>query len=113
MTGRCVSDSSERGAMAIPRFMKRVVGEVINDIEILPLSSFDNYIRLATYRAIYSRSGFEKYAIRANQPIKIIVKNGNVTLTGFVQTELDKTVARLAANSVPGVFSVTDNLQIG
>ena len=112
LTGQVVNDIVKSNAEAAVRSIAGV-GEVINEIEVLPLSRFDHYIRLATYRAIYSKSGFEKYAIRANQPIKIIVKNGNVTLDGFVQTELEKTVARLAANSVPGVFSVTDNLKIG
>jgi len=89
------------------------VEKVINNIEVLPLSHFDDSIRLATYRAIFSRPGFEKYAIQAVSPIRIIVKNGNVTLDGVVGSQFDKTLARIAAGSVPGVFSVTDNLTIG
>ena len=112
LTGQIINDIVKPDAEAAVRSIKGV-GEVINEIEVLPLSRFDNYIRVATFRAIYSRSGFEKYAIRADPPIKIIVKNGNVTLTGFVLNDLEKTIARLAANSVPGVFSVTDNLEIG
>ena len=112
LTGQITNDIVKTNAETTVRSIKGV-GKIINDIEILPLSRFDDLIRLATYRAIYSKSGFEKYAIRANLPIKIIVKNGNVTLDGFVQTELEKTMARLAANSVSGVFSVTDNLKIG
>ncbi len=95
--------------------VKRVEGvqKVVNNIEVLPLSPFDNRIRWATYRAIFSRPGFEKYAIQAVSPIRIIVKNGNITLDGYVGNQMDKTLAYMAARSVPGAFSVTDNLQIG
>jgi len=90
----------------------RGVRNVINNIDVLPLSAFDNSIRFATYRAIFSRPGFEKYAIQANPPIRIIVKNGNVTLDGVVDSAFDKQLAEMAARSVPGVFRVTDNLTI-
>ena len=86
------------------------ISKVVDNIEVLPLSSFDDAIRLRTYRAIFSRPGFEKYANRAISPIRIIVKNGNITLDGFVGSQMDKTMAALAARSVPGAFSVTDNL---
>ena len=89
------------------------VAKVVNNIEVLPLSPFDNSIRLAAYRAIFSRPGFERYAIRAVSPIRIIVKNGNITLNGFVGSQMDKVLAYMAARSVPGAFSVTDNLQVG
>jgi hyperosmotically inducible periplasmic protein len=88
------------------------VGRVINNIEVLPLSPFDNSIRLATYRAIFARQGLEKYAIRGNLPIRIIVRNGNVTLEGFVDNALDRQLIEMAARLVPNVFSVTDNLGI-
>lgn len=87
-------------------------GKIVNNIEVLPVSPFDNSIRLATYRAIYSKPGFEKYAILAHPPIKIIVKNGHVTLEGTVVNAIDKQVADMAARMVPGVFSVTDNLVV-
>ncbi len=88
------------------------VKTVINKIGVLPLSSFDDSIRFATYRAIFSRPGFEKYAIQVNPPIRIIVKNGNVTLDGVVSSDFDRQVAESAAKSIPGVFSVTDNLTV-
>jgi hyperosmotically inducible periplasmic protein len=88
------------------------VSKVVNNIEVLPLSSFDDAMRLQTYRAIFSRPGFEKYANQATPPIRIIVKNGNITLDGFVGSPIDKTLAEMAARSVPGVFSVTDNLTV-
>lgn len=89
------------------------VSKVVNNIEVLPLSGFDDAIRLRVYRAIYWRSGFEKYALQANGPIKIIVKNGNITLEGVIGSQFDKTIALMAARSVPGAFSVVDNLKIG
>jgi hyperosmotically inducible protein len=95
--------------------VKRIQGvsKVVNNIEVLPLSPYDNSIRWSTYRAIFSRPGFEKYADRAIPPLRIIVKNGNVTLVGFVGSKLDKTMAEMATRSVSGVFSVTDDLKIG
>ena len=75
-------------------------------------ASFDDAIRLQTYRAIFSRPGFEKYAAQAVSPVRIIVKNGNITLEGFVGNQMDKTMAEMAARSVPSAFSVIDNLAI-
>jgi hyperosmotically inducible protein len=89
------------------------VEKVVNDVEVLPLSPFDDSIRVASYRAIFSRPGFEKYAIQAVSPIRIIVKNGHITLHGIVGSQFDKTLAWIAAMSVPGVFSVTNNLTVG
>jgi hyperosmotically inducible periplasmic protein len=95
--------------------VRRVVGvaNVVNNIEILPLSPLDDSLRLRLYRAIYSQAGFEKYGIQAVKPIRIIVKNGNITLFGVVATQLDKQLAEMAARNVPFAFSVTDKLTIG
>ncbi len=54
----------------------------------------------------------DRYAVRAVPPIHIIVKNGKITLTGVVATESDKNMAGIAANGVPGVFEVTNNLRV-
>lgn len=96
------------------RVVERVAGveQVINKIEVLPLSSFDDRIRLATYRAIYRQPGLDRLSFQANPPIHIIVKNGNVTLEGVVANEGDKTRAFIAANGVANVFSVTNNLRV-
>jgi hyperosmotically inducible protein len=96
------------------RVVERVAGveEVINKIEVLPLSNFDNQIRLATYRAIYRQPGLDRLSLQAVPPIHIIVKNGNVTLEGVVLNKSDATRAFIAANGVPGVFSVKNNLRI-
>ena len=89
------------------------VANVINNIDILPLSPMDDSLRVKTYRAVYSMPGFERYEIQATQPIRIIVKNGNITLDGVVATQLDKILAEAAARKVSLAFSVTNNLTIG
>ncbi|MBI3281854.1 MAG: BON domain-containing protein [Acidobacteria bacterium] len=88
------------------------VEQVINQIEVLPLSPNDDRIRLATYRAIYGHSALNRYALQAIPPIHILVKNGNVTLEGVVANESDKNIANIQANGVSGVFSVTNNLRV-
>ena len=94
--------------------VKRIEGvpRVINNIEVLPTSGNDDQIRVATYRAIYGNSVLNQYQLRAVPPIHIIVKNGHVTLEGVVARQMDKQIAGVQANSVPGVFSVTNNLQV-
>jgi hyperosmotically inducible protein len=88
------------------------VSHVNNEIEVLPLSPNDDRIRQSEYRAIYSQPALSKYALRAVPTIHIIVKNGHVTLEGAVANEGDKNIAGVQANSVPGVFSVTNNLRV-
>jgi hyperosmotically inducible protein len=93
--------------------VKRIEGveRVNNQIEVLPLSTNDDRIRLAEYRAIYGHPGLDRYALQAVPPIHIIVANGNVTLEGAVDTQADKDLAGIRANTVSGVFKVTNNLQ--
>jgi hyperosmotically inducible protein len=93
--------------------VKKIEGveRVINNIEVLPPSPNDDSIRRAVYRAIYSQPGLDTYSLRAVPTIHIIVKNGHVTLTGAVANQGDKERAGIAANGVPGVFSVTNNIQ--
>jgi hyperosmotically inducible protein len=88
------------------------VTQVINNIRVLPLSPFDNRIRLAEYRAIYGFGGLYRYALGTQPAIHIIVDNGHVTLLGVVDREGDKDMANIRANGVPGVFSVTNNLRV-
>ena len=88
------------------------VRHVDDQIEVLPLSPFDNQIRLRTYRAIYGFGALNRYALGANPSIHIVVKNGNVTLSGVVNSKMDHDMAYLRANSVPGSFSVTNAIQI-
>jgi hyperosmotically inducible protein len=92
--------------------VKRIEGieKVVNNIEVLPLSPNDDRIRIAVYRAIFAHPTLQQYTLRAVPPIHIIVKNGNVTLEGVVARPMEKNVAGIQANQVPGVFSVPELL---
>lgn len=86
------------------------VEKVNNQIEVLPTSPMDDQIRRAEYRAIYGQNLLSRYGVGNLQSIHIIVKNGHVTLEGFVDSQQDKDAAALYAKSVPNVFSVDNNL---
>jgi hyperosmotically inducible periplasmic protein len=88
------------------------VARVENQIEVLPLSSFDDGIRMRTARAIYGYPALQRYGAGTQPSIHIIVKNGNVTLAGSVSTDMDKQLAYMRANGVSGVFAVNNQLQI-
>ncbi len=88
------------------------VSSVVNNIEVLPPSPLDDQLRRALYRAIYGDPGLSRYSVQAVPSIHIIVKNGNVTLEGVVDSETDKNLANLRANQVPNVFSVKNNLVV-
>jgi len=95
--------------------VKKVEGvtQVINNIEVLPLSAMDDSIRRAVYRAIYGDPALStRYGFQALPSIHIIVKNGNVRLEGVVANEMDRNVAYIRANAVPGVFKVENDLKI-
>jgi hyperosmotically inducible protein len=94
--------------------VKRIKGvqEVDDQIEVLPLSSFDNQIRFAELREICSFPSLQRYGMGTIPSIHIIVKNGHVTLEGVVDNQTDKDLAGLRANGVPNVFSVTNNLRV-
>lgn len=86
------------------------VESVDNQIEVLPVSAADDQIRRAAFHAIYSMPNLDRYAQAAVLSIHIIVKNGQLTLEGVVDGQGDKDAASIAANTVPGAFSVTNNL---
>lgn len=95
--------------------VKRIegAGAVTDKIEVLPLSSMDDQLRVALYRSIYSfNSPLFRYATQSLPPIHIVVKNGDVSLKGIVANQADSDMANLAANQVPGIFSVRNELQI-
>ena len=94
--------------------VKRIEGveKVVNNIEVLPTSIEDDRIRRAAYRAIFGNEVLSQYQLRAVPPIHIIVKNGHITLEGVVARQMDKTIAGMQVNSIPGVFSVTNNLVV-
>lgn len=96
------------------RSVKNIEGvtRVVNNIEVLPTSPNDDRIRREVYRAIYGNEVLSQYQLRAVPPIHIIVKNGHVALEGVVSRQMDKQIAEIQAKSVPGAFSVTDNLRV-
>lgn len=96
----------------LERRVARVAGvtQVVNRIGVLPVSIFDNDIRVRLARSIYGNPNFWRYASMANPPIQIIVRNGHVTLEGVVNSEVDRMLARAVANQW-GVFSFTNNLK--
>jgi len=88
------------------------VNRVVNKIDVLPLSPFDDSLRRRTYRAVFGTAGLSRYAMGANPSIHIVVDHGQVTLEGVVSNSTDAQLAYMAARSVPGAFSVTNNLQV-
>jgi hyperosmotically inducible protein len=89
------------------------VEKVVDNIEVLPPSPMDDRIRQAEFHAIYGYNGLSKYSWGTVPSIHIIVKGGHVTLVGVVDNATDKQMALMQAKSVPGVFSVDDQLQVG
>ncbi len=93
--------------------VKRIesVTNVVNEIQVLPLSTMDDGLRIALYRAVfYSNSSLARYSLGAVPPIHIIVRNGRATLKGVVASEMDKQIAYLSARGVPGLFDVKNDL---
>jgi hyperosmotically inducible periplasmic protein len=90
----------------------RGVKDVVDSIQIDPVSPMDDRIRLAVFRKVYSFPMLNQYLIDPAKPIRIQVENGHVTLYGTVDTEAQKDAAGIQANSVPGVFSVTNDLVV-
>ena len=94
--------------------VKRIAGveHVNNQIQVLPLSPMDDGLRIRLFRTIYGYPTLQKYSLGVNKSIRIIVDNGHVTLMGVVDNEMDRNVAGIRANSVPGIFSVDNQLKV-
>jgi osmotically-inducible protein OsmY len=88
------------------------VKDVVGEIEVDPVSIMDDQTRLAVARSVYGYMSLNKYAVDPAKPIRISVQNGHVELYGMVDSQADKDVAFMRANSVPGVFSVKNYLQV-
>ena len=88
------------------------VRSVDNQVEVLPLSPFDDSIRLRAYYAIFGHPALSRYAINARSPIRILVKNGEVTLAGVVASELDSQLIETRVRSLPFTFQVTNKLRV-
>ena len=88
------------------------VKDVVDNINVLPTSIMDDELRIRVARAVYGQAALNKYLLDPQKPIRIIVDNGKVTLAGVVDSEMDKNIADIQAKSVPGVFSVEDELMV-
>jgi hyperosmotically inducible protein len=111
LLGQVVRPSLKSDAGSV---VKKVEGveSVDNQIEVLPTSPMDDRIRRRLFHAIYGYGPLEKYALGVQKPIRIIVKNGHVTLEGVVDNDADKNLAGIRSNGVSGTFSVTNNLRV-
>ena len=88
------------------------VKDVVNEINVLPVSTLDDELRIRVARVIYGHPALQKYAIDPQSPIRIVVENGHVRLEGVVDSQMDKQIAGVQASSVPGVFSVQNDLAV-
>ena len=88
------------------------VKNVVNQVQVDPVSPMDDRSRMQLFRTIYGFPTLSKYAMDPAKPIRISVQNGNVTLYGVVDNQMDKDVAGIRANSVPGIFKVTNDLKV-
>jgi hyperosmotically inducible protein len=88
------------------------VKDITDNIEVAPTSIFDDELRVRLFRAIYGASTLRRYELDPQKPIRIVVDNGKVTLYGVVDSAMDKQIAGTQANSVPGVFSVDNQLLV-
>lgn len=88
------------------------IGTITNNIEVLPVSTNDDHIRMRVYRKLFNTAGLYRYAMGMMPSIHIIVKRGHVVLEGFVSTEADSKLAFLAVKELTGVFSVKNNLKV-
>ena len=111
VNGDTVNDMAKDSALAIVARMPGVK-DVVNDVTVLPVSLFDDSLRARTARAIYRDSVLGRYASDPVDPIRIVVDNGHVTLYGTVESAMDKNIAGIRANSVPGAFSVDNKLVV-
>jgi len=102
---------AKASAISLARNMQGVK-DVIDNVTVDPESPVDDQTRVAVYRAVYGQAALNKYLIDPAKPIRITVVNGNVTLTGEVYDQMDKNIAGIQANTVPGVFKVTNNLAV-
>jgi hyperosmotically inducible protein len=111
LMGEVVRPTLKSDAGNVVKHVEGVKG-VVNNIEVLPLSPFDDRIRFAAYRAIYGYGPLQRYGMGTQPSIRIIVKNGHVSLEGVVNNETDRNLANIRANQVPGVFSVSNDLRV-
>jgi len=112
LTGQVVRSTLKNDAEARIKKLESAT-QVINNIEVLPVSSFDDHLRMALFRRTF---GFDSplfiYGTWSIPPIHIIVNNGHVVLRGIVENDTDSQLAYFAARQVANVFDVKNELQI-
>lgn len=111
MSGHALGPVAKSSALSLASHTPGITN-VVDHIQVDPVSPFDNETRVRVARAVYGYPSLNKYAIDPANPIRITVVNGHVILSGVVLSQADKDVAGIQANTVPGVFSVTNNLQV-
>jgi hyperosmotically inducible protein len=110
--GGNVRDYPDRDSALAILATSRGVKDVVDEIDVAPVSIFDDNLRIRLAVAIYGHASLQQYAIDPQAPIRIVVENGNVELAGVVLNNADRQIAYMQANSVPGVFSVKNNLTV-
>ena len=112
LTGKVINAINKSDAEG---YVKRIPGvtRVINNIELLPVGSFDDRIRRDLYATISNSGGLSRYLWPVNPDVRLIVERGHITLEGNVYNKGDYNTMNIMARSVPGAFSVTNNLRIG
>jgi osmotically-inducible protein OsmY len=111
LSGAAMWDAPKDSALAVVA-QTPGVKDVVNDVTVLPTSLFDDSLRARTARAIYGDSVLGRYASDPAHPIRIVVDNGHITLYGTVENTMDKNIAGIRANAVPGAFSVENKLVV-
>jgi hyperosmotically inducible protein len=111
LTGATRNDMGHDSALWIVNNMPGVT-DVVDNVKVLPVSRFDDRIRISAVRAIYRDPVLGRYASDPAKPIRIVVDNGNLSLYGTVASAMDKQIAGIRANQVFGVFSVQNNLEV-
>lgn len=109
--GHAKGPVTQQSAYSLATYMPGVK-DVVDKIQVDPVSPMDDQIRMAVYNAIYNYGPLRQYAIVPSRPIRISVQNGNVTLYGVVDRSMDKELAGVRANQVPNVFHVTNDLVV-
>lgn len=109
--GHAYGLTDKDSALSVASYTKGV-RDVVDGIEVDPVSPMDDRIRIQVARAVYGFPSLNRYAIDPGKPIRISVQNGNVTLYGAVDNQMDKEVAGVRANSISGIFKVTNELQV-
>lgn|SRR5262245_57311027 len=89
------------------------VEKVVNQIEVLPLSGFDDQLRQRVFRTLFNQnSPLFRYGQGVNPSIHIIIKNGRCTLKGIVANKTDANLAYIRTRGVEGLFDVRNELKV-